>query len=83
MSQIARHTGRDGKTVAKYLKSEGAGQQRAPAASCLEAFRGYIAARLVDDPQLDATVLYRELAETGFDHSYPSIKRFWLRRGTV
>lgn len=35
VSQIARHTGRDRKTVAKYLKGEGAGQHRASAPSCL------------------------------------------------
>ncbi|MDP8910306.1 MAG: hypothetical protein M3N47_14600 [Chloroflexota bacterium] len=70
VSQIARHTGRDRKTVAKYLKGEGGGQHRAPAASsCLEPFRGYIEARFVDDPHLDATVLHRELAEAGFDRS--------------
>jgi transposase len=75
VSQIARHTGRDRKTVAKYLKGEGVGQHRAPAPSCLEPFRGYIQARLVDDPHLDATVLHRELAEAGFDRSYPTLVR--------
>lgn len=75
VSEIARHTGRDRKTVAKYLKSEGAGQHREPAPSCLEPFRAYIEARLVDDPHLDATVLHRELAEAGFDRSYPTLVR--------
>ncbi len=75
VSQIARHTGRDRKTVAKYLNGEGGGQHRAPAASCLEPFRGDIEARFVDDPHLDATVLHRELAEAGLDHSYPTLVR--------
>lgn len=75
VSQIARHTGRDRKTVAKYLKGEGAGQHRAPAPSCLEAFRGYIEGRFVDDPHLDATVLHRELVDAGFDRSYPTLVR--------
>jgi transposase len=73
VAQIARHTGRDRKTVAKYLK--GAGQHQAPAPSCLEPFRGYIQARFVDDPHLDATVLHRELTEAGFDRSYPTLVR--------
>jgi hypothetical protein len=75
VAQIARHTGRDRKTVAKYLRGEGAGQHRAPAPSCLEPFRGYIEARFVDDPHLDATVLHRELVEAGFERSYPTLVR--------
>src|SRR3954469_11553336 len=72
---IARHTGRDRKTVRKYLAGEGASQRRRPAPSCLEAFRGYIQARFVDDARLDATVLYRELVDAGFDRSYPTLVR--------
>jgi transposase len=75
VAAISRHTGRDRKTVAKYLKGEGARQHRRPAPSCLEAFRGYIEARFVDDRHLDATVLFRELAEAGFDRSYPTLVR--------
>jgi transposase len=75
VSEIARHTGRDRKTVSKYLKGEGARQQRTSAPSCLEPFRGYIDARFVDDPHLDATVLHRELVEVGFDRSYPTLVR--------
>ena len=57
---IARHTGRDRKTVRKYLT--GAGPVREPAASCLEPFRHYLGARFVDDAHVDGTVLYRDLA---------------------
>lgn len=73
VAEIARNTGRDRKTVAKYLKGEGAGQHRSPAPSCL--FRGYIEARFVDDPHLDATVLHRELVDAGFERSYPTLVR--------
>ena len=75
VAAISRHTGRDRKTVAKYLKGEGAGQHRGPAPSCLEPFRGYVEARFVDDPHLDATVLHRELVDAGFDRSYPTLVR--------
>jgi transposase len=57
------------------LAGEGARQQRRPAPSCLEPFRGYIAARLVEDPHLEATVLHRELTAAGFDRSYPTLVR--------
>ena len=73
-SAIARHTGRDRKTISKYLdRPASAGRERAP--SCLEPFRGYLEARFVDDPHVDATVLYRELAGAGFDRSYPTLVR--------
>lgn len=71
---IARHTGRDRKTVAKYLDRP-AGERREREPSCLEPFRGYLAARFEDDPHVDATVLYRELVDAGFDRSYPTLVR--------
>ncbi len=75
VSAIARHTGRDRKTIARYLKGEGGGQNRRPTPSCLEPFRGYIAARFVDDPHLPAVTLLDELAAAGFDRSYPTLVR--------
>jgi transposase len=75
IAAISRHTGRDRKTVARYLAGEGGRQNRKSAPSCLEAFRGYIEARFVDDPHLDATVLHRELVDAGFDRSYPTLVR--------
>src|SRR4051794_35339609 len=75
IAAISRHSGRDRKTIRRYLAGEGAGQQHRPAPSCLEPFRGFIEARFVDDPHLEATVLYRELVEAGFDRSYPTLVR--------
>ena len=75
VSAISRHTGRDRKTIAKYLKGEGAGRRRRPAPSCLEPFRGYIAARFVDDPHLPAVTLLDELVDAGFDRSYATLVR--------
>ena len=46
-----------------------------PVLGCLEPFRGYLAARFVDDPHIDATVLHRELLDAGFDRSYPTLVR--------
>ena len=76
VSAISRHTGRDRKTVRKYLAApRGAllGRERAP--SCLEPFRAYIEARFEDDAHLEATVLHRELVDAGFARSYPTLLR--------
>ena len=74
VSAIARHTGRDRKTVRAWLGGERdrEGRQRL---SPLEPVRGYIAQRLGDDPHLDATVLLRELRPLGFERSYPTLTR--------
>jgi len=75
VSAIARHTGRDRKTVRKYMQGEGGRQRRRPAASCLDPWRGYIAERFVDDPHLPAVALFDELVAVGFDRSYPTLVR--------
>jgi transposase len=72
-SAIARHTGRDRKTVAKYLAGKGPVREAAP--SCLEPYRAYLEARFVDDPHVRASVLFGELVPLGFDRSYPTLVR--------
>jgi IS30 family transposase len=47
VSAIARHTGRDRKTIRKHLASPRG--SREPAESCLEPFRGYLLARFAED----------------------------------
>jgi transposase len=79
LSAISRHTGRDRKTVRKYLQAPGVARERAP--SCLEPYRSYIAARFEDDRHLEATVLYRELVDAGFDRAYPTLVRELRRLG--
>jgi transposase len=71
VSAISRHTGRDRKTVSKYLA--GSRPVRAPAPSCLEPYRPYIAARFEDDPHLEATVLHRELVDAGLGRAYTTL----------
>jgi transposase len=73
VSAIARHTGRDRKTIAKYLA--GKAPSREPAASCVEPFRPYLKARFDDDAHVLATTLYEELRGLGFDRSYPTLVR--------
>jgi transposase len=80
VSAIARHTGRDRKTVRKYLNQPGGvGRDRAP--SCLEPYRDYLTARFVEDKHVEGTVLYRELLDVGFDRSYPTLVREIRRLG--
>jgi transposase len=73
-SAISRHTGRDRKTVRKYLTVD-AVVSRERAASCLEPWRGYIEARFGDDPHLPAVALLDELTAAGFNRSYPTLVR--------
>jgi transposase len=74
VSAIARHTGRDRKTVRAWLRGE-RDRERRRGPGPLEPFRAYIAQRLGDDPHLDATVLLRELRPLGFARSYPTLTR--------
>jgi transposase len=73
VSAIARHTGRDRKTVRRYLAEPEV--VREPAPSCLEPFRGYLNARFEDDVHVLATTLFDELLGLGFDRSYPTLVR--------
>ncbi|HET8758125.1 MAG TPA: IS21 family transposase [Solirubrobacteraceae bacterium] len=74
VSAIARHTGRDRKTIRAWLAA-GEQRRRPRAPSVLEPYRAYIERRLSDDPHLDATVLLRELRLLGFDRSYQTLTR--------
>jgi transposase len=71
VSAISRHTGRDRKTVSKYLAAPR--PARVPAVSCLEPYRAYIEARFEEDPHLEATVLHRELVDAGFARAYTTL----------
>jgi transposase len=73
LSAIARHTGRDRKTIRRYLAGEGGAQSQEERASCLDPYRPYIAARFDEDPHLLLSVLHRELAAEGFKHCYSSL----------
>jgi transposase len=74
VSAIARHTGRDRKTIRAWL-AQGEQRRRPRAASVLEPYRAYVERRLGDDPHLDATVLLRELRPLGFERSYQTLTR--------
>jgi transposase len=76
ISAIARHLGRDRKTIRAYLRGErtpGVRARRAP--DPFEPFADYCRLRLEGDPHLWATTLFDEVGELGYPGSYPSFTR--------
>ena len=61
ISAIARHTGRDRKTVRAYLNGERQPGVRKRAEDPFAPFVEYVTARLVEDPHLWAITLFDEL----------------------
>lgn len=76
ISAIARHTGRDRKTVRAYLSGEREpGVRTKSAPDPFDRFEPYVRQRFVDDPHVWATTLFDELVALGFDRSYQSFTR--------
>ena len=81
ISAIARHLGRDRKTIRAYLSGRQAGARVRSLPDRFEAFAAYCAQRLKDDPHLWASALFDELLELGYDRSYPTMTRQLRARG--
>lgn len=82
ISAIARHLGKDRKTVRSYLSGERvAGQCKPAGPDRFEAFADYCRARLAEDPQLWATALFDEVTALGYDGAYPNFTRALRARG--
>jgi transposase len=76
ISAIARHLGRDRKTVRAYLNGERvAGERVSSTPDPFEPYAAYCAARLTEDPHLWATALFDEVVALGFALSYQSFTR--------
>jgi len=76
ISAIARHLGRDRKTVRAYLSGERVPGERIPAeADPFDQFESYVRQRLSDDPHVWATVLFDEVVALGYSQSYPTLVR--------
>ncbi len=82
ISAIARHLGRDRKTIRDYLAGNRTAGERVPAApDAFAPFVDYVAARLKEDPHLWAVTLLDELQPLGFALSYPTLTRQIRTRG--
>ena len=76
ISAIARHLGRDRKTIRAYLAGQRVPGERRPAGEDpFEPFVGYVRARLREDPHLWALTLFDEVTDLGYDRSYPTFTR--------
>jgi transposase len=76
ISAIARHLGRDRKTVRAYLTGEREpGVRKRTVADPLARFEPYVRARLADDHNLWASALYGEVVALGYARSYPTFAR--------
>ena len=80
ISAIARHLGRDRKTVRAHLSGE-VPTRRRPAPDVFDGFEAYVRQRLADDPHLWATVLFDEAKALGYGQSYETFNRKIRNRG--
>lgn len=82
ISAIARHLGRDRKTIRAYLDGDRVAGVRKPAGEDpFEPFVDYVRERLNEDPHLWAVTLFDEVVGLGYDRSYPSFTRQIRTRG--
>jgi transposase len=76
ISAIARHLGRDRKTVRAYLSGERVPGQRSPSdPDPFDRFEPYVRQRLSDDPHVWASALFDEVVALGYSQSYPTFVR--------
>ena len=82
ITAIARHLGRDRKTIRAYLAGERVAGVRARQVPDLFApFTEYVRARLAEDPHLWVTTLADELEELGWSGGYSTLTRQIRDRG--
>jgi transposase len=82
ISAIARHTGRNRRTIRNYINGETTPGVRKPAGEdSFAPFVDYVSARLREDPHLWARTLCDELEGLGFALSYQSLTRNIRARG--
>lgn len=75
ISAIARHLGRDRKTVRAYLAGRESGVRKQTRTDPFDRFEAYCRQRLTDDPHVWASTLFDEMLELGYAQSYPTFTR--------
>ncbi len=82
ISAIARHTGRNRRTIRNYINGlTTPGVRKFAGEDSFAPFVDYVSARLREDPHLWARTLCDELEALGFPLSYPSLTRNIRERG--
>ena len=82
ISAIARHLGRDRKTVRAYLSGERVPGERTPGeVDPFDQYEPYVRQRLSYDPHVWASALFDEVAALGYSQSYPTLVRKIRERG--
>lgn len=82
IAEIARHTGRDRKTIRAYLDGvRRPGVRVATEEDPFDRIEAYVRRRLADDHGVWATVLFYEVQDLGYDRSYPTFTRHLRERG--
>jgi transposase len=75
ISAIARHLGRDRKTIRAYLAGRQAGIRAPSGPDEFDPFVDYCRARLTEDPHLWAMTLFDEVTALGYDRAYSTFTR--------
>jgi transposase len=76
ITEIARRTNHDRKTIRAYLRGERTpGKRKRAHPDPFNPYVEYVTARLVEDPHLWALTLYDELVALGYAQSYPTLTR--------
>ncbi|MGV2384803.1 MAG UNVERIFIED_CONTAM: helix-turn-helix domain-containing protein [Thermobifida fusca] len=76
ISAIARHTGRDRKTVRAYLAGkQEVGVRQSAGLDPFDRFEPYVVQRLSDDHHVWATALFDEVCQLGYEQAYPTFTR--------
>jgi IS30 family transposase len=70
VSAIARHLGRDRKTVRAYIRGRRPGERHRSGEDTFTSYEEYVAARLREDPHLWASALYDEVRALDYPRSY-------------
>ncbi|HEX2681812.1 MAG TPA: IS21 family transposase, partial [Candidatus Dormibacteraeota bacterium] len=78
ISEIARQTGRDRKTIRRLVRGGALAERKSrQVSSKLDPFREYLLARMVgEDPVTNAEVLYDEIREQGYRGGHSILKEF-------
>ncbi len=75
VSAIARHLGRDPKTIREYVNGERVPGVRKTDPCALEGYADYLRLRFDEDPHVWATVLFDEVCKLGYDRAYQTFTR--------